>query len=213
MIKAVLFDIGGVMTESMARALSELSRLTGATPRDLAELIFGGYGDRSDNPWHRVERGELAMAAFVEQTRAAHGDRVGALEAEIMIEVFGSLRVHPEMLDAVRAVRRRGLRTAVITNNARELADIWRASVSADELFDLVVDSSEIGLRKPDPAIFRYALDRLGIAAEEAVLLDDMAVNCDAAELLGIRPLLVGADPVAVAAQLDALLSDESSAA
>lgn len=210
MIKAVLFDIGGVMTDSMAAAMDRLSRLTGATAQDIAEVIFGGYGVESGNPWHRVELGELALPDFVDQARKVHGDRIGTLDAAVMIQVFGTLRVHPEMLEAVRAVRRRGIRTAAVTNNARELAGIWRAAVFVDDLFDLVVDSSEVGLRKPDPAIFQLTLDKLGVRAEETVLLDDIAVNCDAAEQLGIRPLLVSAQPAAVAAELDALLNDAS---
>ena len=208
MIKAVLFDIGGVMTDSMTAAMDELSRLTGATPGDIAEVIFGGYGVGSGNPWHRVELGELALSDFVDLARRTHGARVGTLDAALMIQVFGQLRVHPEMVEAVRAVRRRGIRTAAVTNNARELAEIWRTAVFADDLFDLVVDSSEVGLRKPDPAIFELTLDKLGVLAEEAILLDDMAVNCDAAAALGIRPLLVSADPAAVAAELEALLDE-----
>ena len=92
------------------------------------------------------------------------------------------------VVDAVRAVRAAGGRTAVVTNNVRELSHTWRPVLPLDELFDTVVDSCEVGLRKPNPAIYLLACERLGVAPERAVLLDDIESN-----LRGAGPPACGA--------------------
>ena len=109
--------------------------------------------------------------------------------------------VREEMVEVAREVRAAGLRTAIVTNNVREFGASWRAMLPIDELFDAVVDSHEIGLRKPDPRIFEHALAQLGgIPAGRSVFLDDFAGNVVAAERLGMRGILVGDDwPKAIA--------------
>ena len=83
----------------------------------------------------------------------------------------------------------------------------WRAMVPVDELFELVVDSSDVGVRKPDPAIYHLALEQLGgIPPERAVFLDDFAGNVDAAIALGIHGILVGDEPATSLTELDRLL-------
>jgi putative hydrolase of the HAD superfamily len=117
------------------------------------------------------------------------------------------------MVDRARRLRATGLRTALVTNNAREFRERWRALVPADELFEHVVDSSEVGVRKPDPEIFRIALARLGDPAPERTLfVDDYEGNLVAARALGLRTLLVGDDPAPVLAALDEILAEWSPA-
>jgi epoxide hydrolase-like predicted phosphatase len=96
-----------------------------------------------------------------------------------------------EVVDFARELRASGLSSALVTNNALEFRDYWRRSIPLDELFDHVIDSSEVGLRKPDPRIFELALERLGVDASSAVFLDDYAGNVDAARRVGIRGVLV----------------------
>ena len=88
-----------------------------------------------------------------------------------------------EMIDFVRELRGRGLRTALLTNNVREWEPLWRAKLpEIDELFEIVVDSGFVGMRKPDPEIYELTLERLGgPSAGECVFLDDIEVNCEAA--------------------------------
>ena len=105
-----------------------------------------------------------------------------------------------------RAVREAGYRTALVTNNAREFRRAWRRLLPVDELFGTVVDSSEVGVRKPDPAIFRIALERLDVPAERALFLDDYEGNVRAAASLGIRSIRVDAEGREALAALDALL-------
>jgi putative hydrolase of the HAD superfamily len=113
------------------------------------------------------------------------------------------------MVERARRLRSAGVRTALVTNNAREFREGWRSLVPADELFEHVVDSSEVGVRKPDPEIFRIALRRLGDPAPRRTLfLDDFEGNVTAARSLGIRALLVEQDPAPALAALDALLAE-----
>jgi putative hydrolase of the HAD superfamily len=111
------------------------------------------------------------------------------------------------VIEAVQMVRAKGLRTAIVTNNIREYGDAWRSRLPLDELFDLVVDSCEEGVRKPDPVIFRTALDRLGVSEpSRAIFLDDFAGNVTAARELGMRAILVGPNPAPALDELTALL-------
>jgi HAD superfamily hydrolase (TIGR01509 family) len=95
----------------------------------------------------------------------------------------------------------------LITNNAKELAPLWRAKFPVDEIFDEVVDSSAVGFRKPEPEIFNLALGRLRVTAAEAVLLDDMEVNVTAARALGLHAIQVGVDEGPALGELDRLLA------
>jgi len=95
-----------------------------------------------------------------------------------------------------------------VTNNVKEFGDGWRALIPVDELFEFVVDSSSVGVRKPDSRIFEIALGHLGeLAPHEVVFLDDYQANVDAARSLGLQALTVGPDLLAVIAELDELLA------
>ena len=112
------------------------------------------------------------------------------------------------MVDAVRAVRAAGLRCGLVTNNVAEFGDGWRSLLPVDELFDEVIDSSAVGMRKPDPAIYRLALARVDARPAEAVFVDDMPGNVAAARALGITSVLVPEVHANTAAdQVRALLS------
>ena len=84
-------------------------------------------------------------------------------------------------------MRRRGYKLAICTNNVREWEQLWRAKLPVDEIFDVVVDSAFVGTRKPERRIYELTLERLGVPAAAALLIDDIEVNCDAARKLGIQ--------------------------
>jgi epoxide hydrolase-like predicted phosphatase len=112
------------------------------------------------------------------------------------------------MIALIRELRAAGLRTGLLTNNARELRALWWDLLPYDELFDDVVDSSDVGLRKPNPAIYRLALDRLGATAHRTAFLDDIASNVDGAERVGLRAVLVepgGLEAIATVRELAGL--------
>jgi putative hydrolase of the HAD superfamily len=208
-IEAVIFDFGGVFTESPYPHLEAIGVEMGAGPGQISEAILGPPTEDGDHPFHRLERGEITLQQarddILLRSRALYN-----LEVDIF-QLFPRLprRVHHQLVDRVRGLKRAGYPTAMITNNIREFADSWRSllPVPVDDLFDLVVDSSREGMRKPNPAIFRLTLERLGgLAPERTVFLDDCEGNVKAAKVLGMHTVHVRGDISLAIAELDALL-------
>jgi len=211
-IKAVLFDFGGVFTDSPFHVVHAFGEELGVGAAALTEIVFGSYERDGDHPWHKLERGEISMEQAREAILALGAQR--DLKVDIY-ELFmrmagnnaGADRRQP-LVDRVRALREEGYGTGIITNNVREFGDGWRGLIPVDELFDFVVDSSHVGVRKPDPRIFGIALAQLpDIAPEEVIFLDDYPANVDAARALGLEAILVGSDLEAAIAELDAMLA------
>jgi epoxide hydrolase-like predicted phosphatase len=204
-IDAVLFDLHGVLTSSPWATLASVGTGAGRTQEEVLAVTLGDHATDDDHPWHRLERGEIGIGEYL--------PAVLELAAAAGVELdFNQLRgfndriaVHDEVVDRVRSLRTDGYRTAIVTNNVREGSG-WRALLPVDDLFDVVVDSCEVGVRKPNPAIFAIALERLGdVAPDRAVFLDDAVGNVAGAGAAGLHAILV--DDVAVALrELDDLL-------
>ncbi len=207
-IRAVLFDFGGVFTPSPFGALDVIGEKTGADPKVLMEVVFGPYHEDTDHPWHRLERGEIELVKAREEIMALGVERgVEADPFQLFAVMGGGGGARDELIDRVRKLRGVGLATGLITNNAKEFREGWRSLMPVDELFDVITDSSEIGIRKPDPRIFHMTLEQLGgIRPEQSMFLDDFEANITAAEALGIRGVLVEPDPASAIAALDELL-------
>jgi epoxide hydrolase-like predicted phosphatase len=207
-IEAVLWDYGGVFSGSPFDAMATVAREMGVDPQRYLALVFGPYDRDTDHPWHRLERGEIPLAVARAEIREL-GRREGVDSDPF--HLFGAMSrggggARAEVVDFARGLRGSGLRTALVTNNAVEFRGFWRRSIPLDELFDHVIDSSEVGLRKPDPRIFELALLRLEVPAGRAVFLDDYAGNVEAARRVGIRAVLVTDDYGAALAELARLL-------
>lgn len=208
-IEAVLFDFGGVFTDSPFHAVHAYAERIGASGEQVTDIVFGGYGVDGDHPWHRVERGEITLTSARDEIMALGREQQLAVD---IWEVFAALAengggLRTELVEYVRRIRAAGLVTGLITNNVLEFKDGWRAMVPVDELFDFVVDSSEVGIRKPNPAIFERALEVGGFTADQVVFLDDFAGNVAAAEALHIRSILVDGDGAKTVADLDVVLN------
>jgi len=153
---------------------------------------------------------EYGVAASPEEQAAA---RVGAF-AEQLVGMLGSAT---ELLTIelgrrfglYRTLHERGVRFAMLTNNVREWEPLWRTKLPVDEIFETVVDSGFVGLRKPDRAIYAIVLERLGLPAEECVFVDDLSVNIEAAQELGFA-VVHFRDTEQAIAELDALLLEFS---
>jgi epoxide hydrolase-like predicted phosphatase len=205
---AVLFDFGGVFTQSPFEVVRLHGEEMGADPEVVLAVLFGDYDQDNDHPWHRLERGEVTLDAALTEIRA-----LGA-EAGLTVDPFGAFAkfgtggaMADAMVERTRRLRAEGLRTALITNNVREFGDGWRSLVPVDELFEVVIDSSHAGVRKPDPAIFRLATDALGVDPTQCLFLDDFPGNIAAAAALGIEGILVGPDRHAAIAELNRILA------
>jgi putative hydrolase of the HAD superfamily len=206
-IDAVLFDFSGVLTTSPWPAIS-------ASARGDLELLVGPYHEDTDHPWHRLERGEITLDEWLTAVQAAAAAAGTELDLTPLQSLLSTLAVHDDVVDHVAALRADGYRTALVTNNVREGSATWRAMIAVDELFDVVVDSSAVGMRKPNPAIFTHTLDLLGgIAPQRAVFLDDVEGNLAGARLAGLHTILVDDPPAPALVELDLLLGRAEPAA
>jgi putative hydrolase of the HAD superfamily len=202
----VLFDFHGVLTN--ASPWDAFAAAGGdADPAVVLELFVGDYGSASDHPWHQLERGEITMADFGMGLVQRAADAGVELDFTALRNYHADMAAHPRMVETIAKLKADGYKTALVTNNIKEAGDDWRALVDLDALFDAVVDSCVVGMRKPDPRIFEHALDQMGgVAPERAVFLDDHPANLEGARRAGLRGILVANVDEALD-ELDALLA------
>lgn len=193
-IEAVCFDFGGVFIASPFAAAARAARDLGVPEAEMLELVFGPYDQDGDHPWHRLERGQLTFDEATAQIAAlAESTGRGRIEPmDVLIGMASDREPREFVVELVRDLRGAGVRTGIITNNIREFGEAWRAMIPVDELFDDIVDSCEVGVRKPDPAIYRLACERLGVAPERALFIDDHQGNVVGARAIGMGAVWCG---------------------
>jgi epoxide hydrolase-like predicted phosphatase len=208
LIDAVLFDFGGVFTLSPFEAVRGAAEALGVDGEAAVTFCFGPYDRDTGHAWHRMERGELSLAdTRAELLLLAASEGHGLDPFELLRATGGDDPQREPMVERALALVAQGYRTAAVTNNVKEFGTGWRAMVPVDELFEVIIDSSAVGVRKPDPRIYHLALDALGgIVPERAVLLDDAPGNIASARAIGMHAVLVGADRLAAMDELEALL-------
>jgi epoxide hydrolase-like predicted phosphatase len=185
--KAVISDFGGVLTTPLGNAFAAWSQATGIPLENLGRALVASLERHGEHPLFVLERGELTEAEFIARLQRELGEerRIDGMGEALM----AGLERNHEMIDLVAGLRDRGLRTALLTNNVREWEPRWRSMLpEIDEIFEVVVDSAFVGMRKPEPEIYHLTVERLGdgIRAEDCLFVDDMTVNCDAARELGM---------------------------
>jgi putative hydrolase of the HAD superfamily len=204
-VTAVVFDLGGVITESPMTAFAAYEA-EASLPDGLVRRL--NSTDPDTNAWARYERRELDEAGFrgvFEAAAAAAGFTVDA--GRVLAALQGDLR--PAMVAAVQRLRNAGLPLALLSNNVAPMERTGRLRELLG-LFDAVVESSVEGARKPEPAIYALALQRLSeavgrsIAAADCAFLDDLGINLKPARALGMHTIKV-VDPRAALAELSAL--------
>lgn len=193
-VEAVFFDFGGVFINSPFAAAHEAADRMGIPQDELMHLIFGPYDTDGDHPWHRLERGEIpfaeASAAIGDLSEAGGRGRIEPLD--VLMTMARDRSVREFMVELVEEIRGLGVKTGIITNNLVEFGEAWRAMIPVDDLFDDIVDSSAVGLRKPDPAIYRLACERLSVAPEAALFVDDHEGNVTGARAVGLTAVWCG---------------------
>jgi putative hydrolase of the HAD superfamily len=185
-IRAVISDFGGVLTNPIWEAFSGWNSSVGADPGVLGQALQAAAEERGEHPLYDLEKGVLAEDEFLAIVQAQLPESIDL--SGFRDVYFSHLHGNEPMIDYMRALRERGLCMAMLTNNVREWEPLWRAKLPVDEIFDVVVDSGFVGMRKPDPEIYELTLERIGggITGEECVFLDDLDVNCEAARTLGM---------------------------
>jgi putative hydrolase of the HAD superfamily len=212
-IEAVISDFGGVLTTPLNDAFAAVQDEEGLDAGALGAALRRVTELDGANPLFELECGRMTERDFFGRLSAQlHQD----LGREISLHGFserwfGHLERNEPMLAFLRGLRERGYRLALLTNNVREWEPHWRAMLPVDELFEVVVDSAFVGLRKPDPAIYRLTCARLGVAPERCLFVDDNALNCDAAAELGMAAVRFGDGEQAIAEMRAALGSGQFS--
>lgn len=213
-LDVVLFDFGGVFTTSPFAAVASMAQDLGLAVEPFVDVMFGAYHEDNDHPWHCLERGEIGFDDARERIMAlGHHAGLSIDPVDMLIRMASGNLVQQAMVDVLREIKAAGYPVAIITNNVREFRDGWRALIPVDELIDRVFDSSELGVRKPNPAIYLHALSEMGgIKPQRAVFLDDVPQNVQAARNLGLHGIDVQADVMPAIAELRSLLGGLSCA-
>jgi len=182
----LICDFGGVLTSPLQEGFLAYQAESGVSLEALGTAMARAAEEHGDHPLFVLERGEITEGEFRERIERHLED--GFDLSRLRTLYFDRLVPNRPMIDFIRDLRVRGVRAALLTNNVREWEPLWRSKLpELDELFELVVDSAFVGLRKPDPAIFTLTLDRLGgVEPGCCVFVDDLDVNCEAARALGM---------------------------
>jgi putative hydrolase of the HAD superfamily len=207
-IHAVLWDFGGVILSSPFEAFNRYEAEAGL-PRDFIRRVNAVNPDH--NAWARMERAEIDLQRFAEEFEAEARALGGELSGHRVIGLLSGT-VRPEMVEALKRVRQQ-FRVACITNNmpAGHGPSMTRSPETAAQvveimaLFEQVVESSKLNMRKPDPRIYRHACELLGVEPETCVYLDDLGINCKPARAMGMATIKVDSAAQALG-ELEALL-------
>jgi putative hydrolase of the HAD superfamily len=188
-IQAIVSDFIGVLTTPIAGVFTQFQEQIGIPPEALRDALQRSARRTGENPLFALECG-----------RMSEGDFIRALEDELEVEFgrrvsmrtftdhyWASLSHNDEVVDFLRTARGTGYRLALLTNNVQEWEPRWRPRWPIDELFETVVDSGFVGMRKPDPEIYALTLARLDLPAEACVFIDDLEHNVVAAREVGLH--------------------------
>jgi putative hydrolase of the HAD superfamily len=186
LIRAVISDFGGVLTTPLIESFLAYQRETGIALEDLGAAM-GRVMEQDDgrHPLFELEKGNMSEEEFLRRI----GGELGRELSSMRETYFANLHPNEAMISYLRGLRGDGLRLGLLTNNVREWEPLWRAKLpDVDELFEVIVDSAFVGMRKPEQEIYELTVERMGggLRAEECLFLDDIEVNCDAARALGM---------------------------
>ena len=187
-ISTVISDFGGVLTTPLIQSFAAVQDRTGVPFEELGKAMARIEADEGEHPLYELEKGKVSEPDFLcklgEYLEPALGHRP---ELHRFREIyFEALHPNEPMIDLMRELRE-SHRMAMLTNNVKEWEPLWRSMLPVDEIFEVVVDSGFVGMRKPEPGIYELTLERLGgVPAEECLFVDDNDINCDAARELGM---------------------------
>jgi putative hydrolase of the HAD superfamily len=209
MVRAVFWDFGGVVLASPFDAFNEYEEARGI-PADFIRRVNATNPDR--NAWAKLERSEIDADAF-DALFAAESEALGHRipGADVLALLQGPIR--PQMVTALRRIKSEGLVQACLTNNViggdglmDAMPDERAAAVARImAIFDVVVESSKVGCRKPEPRFYEMACELTGVAPADVVFLDDLGINLKPAAAMGMRTIKV-VEPDVALAELESVL-------
>lgn len=211
-VDAVIFDLGGVIMKN-GGPRDFTRRYPDHDPAVVAEIVMGPHHLDTDHQWHRLERGEITMA----ECRALTKEMLDA--AGIVATVPAptpaaggaafNFQLNEEMVAFIHDLKSAGLPIGILTNNVKEFREMWWPLMDFDSVFDTIVDSHEVKMRKPNPAIYHLTMERIGATPGRTAFLDDLRANVDAADAIGMHGVWVEEDAsgaIATARALSGLL-------
>ena len=186
-LDAVIFDIGGVLTQSPVTRITEFCRGHGIS--DETRMTIFSHGE---SPWSRFERSELDHAGFAAEFDREVGPGCSVDGVGFLRMFFEGFPPRPEMLAVVEALRGQ-VKMGCITNNVASDGEARRRTSGLDvhSIFEVVVESAKVGMRKPDPRIYQLACELLGVTPNRSVFLDDIGQNLKGARALGMTTIRV----------------------
>jgi epoxide hydrolase-like predicted phosphatase len=190
-IQAIVSDFGGVLTSPLSDAFRAFEDASEIPLTALGGALAALQERDGTHPLFELETGRMTEAQFLSEVAAQLTAQLGRA---ISMDGFGASyfeHLHPNerLIDYMRALRRRGYRMAICTNNVREWEQRWRSMLPIDEIFQVVVDSAFVACRKPEPAIYELTLQQLAVPPRAALFIDDIETNCSAARELGMRAI------------------------
>ena len=212
-IEAVISDFGGVLTSPLIDSFLAFETESGVSPEALGKAMMAVARRDGANPLFELELGRITEARFLS---SLSNELSSQLNRPVELGSFGQRyfeNLHPNraMIALMRQLRERDFKMAICTNNVREWEPLWRAKLPVEEIFDVVVDSAFVGSRKPERRIYELTLERLDVAAQNALLIDDLEVNCQAASELGMTTVHFRTNKQAIEDIESALGSDVAS--
>jgi putative hydrolase of the HAD superfamily len=190
-IEAIISDFGGVLTSPLLDSFTAMQSSSGISIEALGNAMVAISERKKSHPLFELETGRISESTFLQSLADEISRQQGG---EVELQSFGEQyfeRLHPNgrMIDYMRELRGRGYKMAICTNNVREWEWRWRTMLPVDEIFDVVVDSAFVGTRKPEPRIYQITLERLDVAPQSALLIDDVEANCEGARVVGIEAI------------------------
>jgi epoxide hydrolase-like predicted phosphatase len=233
-VSTVIFDFGGVISSPLFVGIGAFEEAEGYPKGSLLQLLFGethyigvegravaeaiaddpdaaeSAGAVEDEPdWHLLEKGEIDVATYFSRL----ADRAPAiLGTEIDMESYARFwrstapGVHWMVVQKIRDLKDRGFRLGLLTNNVKEFGEHWRTMFPLDDLFEEVVDSSHVGMRKPERGIYELTCTRMGIEPTEAIFVDDNLDNVEAARAYGMEAVHFRENPWDALTEIEAVL-------
>jgi putative hydrolase of the HAD superfamily len=185
----VISDFGGVLTTPLVQSFAAVQDETGIPFEQLGGAMARIAEQDGTHPLYELEKGNLSEVDFLRKLADALEPELGHRpELHRFREIyFDALHPNEPMIELMRELKAGGHRMAMLTNNVREWEPLWRSKLPVDEIFELVVDSGFVGMRKPDREIYDLTLERLGgVPAEQCLFIDDTEINCESAAKLGM---------------------------
>jgi putative hydrolase of the HAD superfamily len=190
-LDAAIFDFGGVLTTSILASFNEFEKTLELDDGTLVDA-FRHEAESGEPAFFELEKGLISEAEFYERMlqnlREFTGKDIQFPQdpVEVRRMLFGAIRRNDDMIAAAVRIGAH-YKTAILTNNVKEWTD-WREWVEA-HIFDLIIDSSEVGMRKPEPEIYLLTCEKLGVKPERAAFVDDIPTNIEGATAVGLHAI------------------------